>query len=107
MPLSSRHCFQAGSACSVFWLHINYSVLAVFAFFNGRHHPEKIDLTAGSCHVWVITLGHKNAIAFAYYLDQLRRLRIRINELHAKGRSRHIDEEVRFLEHARMLVRRP
>src|SRR6185369_16949577 len=69
-------CLESRSTGCVLRLHVHDAVQTIFAFSDCRHHPKKVDLSAGRGNVRVITLRHQHAVALAHDLDQLRILRI-------------------------------
>ena len=55
----------------------------------------------------MISAGHQYCIAIANDCGQFRFVGVRVYELNAKGRSRHIDIDVHLLEHGGVFMRRP
>src|ERR1017187_3677411 len=98
---------QTGAAARELGLHIHHAELPVVAFAVSRHHPQKIDLRSRRRHIRVVAFRHHHYVALADERRQFRLARVGVDELHAEARRGHVDVEIGFLQHRRVVVWRP
>src|SRR5438128_9110450 len=82
--------FQSTPALVESGLHGHDSELPIFDFPVCGHHPNEVDRMTGHRNIWVKAFRHNHRVAVVHYTDELRLVRVRVDELYPKGRRRHV-----------------
>src|SRR5690349_17549637 len=66
-------------------LYVDHAELTIDALALRSHHPHEIDGVAGASDVGMVAARHDHDVAVVDHADELRRIAVGVDELHAVG----------------------
>src|SRR5262245_19332271 len=88
--------FETGTPGREIRVNVHDAELTILQFTARRHHPEEVDRMAGRGDVRMVALRHEDDISLTNDRRKLRILVVRVDQLDAEGRVRHVDVKVRL-----------
>src|SRR5262249_39856034 len=88
-------------------LDIYNTILPVFDFTLGRHHPDKVNLMTRNRDIGMKPVRHQHRVGVADDTGKFGLIRIRVDKLNHKCRCRHVVINVQLLQHCGVLMRWP